>query len=122
MFARRVVQISRPVARQFSAQAVVRKDFVQELYLKELKAYKPSTNAAAQAGAVKSYSTPSAPKAPEVPDSAALAKDLESYDAAAVPVDAPKASSAAAGEGEEAGDADAYLELCEADVKVEAKH
>ncbi|KAK4053578.1 hypothetical protein OIO90_003815 [Microbotryomycetes sp. JL221] len=122
MFARRVVQVSRPVARQFSAQAVVRKDFVQELYLKELKAYKPSTNAAAQAGSVKSYSTPSAPKAPEVPDSSALAKDLDAYESATVSAEAPKSTSSAEGSEDSAGDADAYLALCEEDVKVEAKH
>ena len=77
-------------------------DFVQELYLKELRAYKPkpavrplslrprsrrvtdsmpSCAQAATAGATKSYSTPSAPKTPEVPDAAALAKELEAYDA-----------------------------------------
>jgi len=46
----------------------------------------PACAQAATAGATKSYSTPSAPKTPEVPDAAALAKELEAYDACVQPV------------------------------------
>ncbi|GAA5845464.1 hypothetical protein JCM11251_003391 [Rhodosporidiobolus azoricus] len=122
MFARRALQVARPLARSFSAQQVARKDFVQELYLKELKAYKPKP-VSATAGSTKSYSTPAAPKAPEVPDAAALAKELEAYDAAAPEVEAPKtvAADATAEEADALG-ADEYLRLCEEPVKVEAKH
>ncbi|GAA5869266.1 hypothetical protein JCM1840_004340 [Sporobolomyces johnsonii] len=123
MFARRAVQAVRPLARSFSAQQVVRKDFVQELYLRELKAYKP-TAAASHTGAVKSYSTPSAPKAPEVPSADALAKELAEYDAAVINADAPAPAAAATGTAEEADSlgADEYLQLVEKDVVVEAKH
>ncbi|KAG0666314.1 hypothetical protein C6P46_004881 [Rhodotorula mucilaginosa] len=54
-------------------------DFVQELYVKELRAYKPKPAASAQ-GATKSYSTPTAPKTPVVPDANQLAQELEAYD------------------------------------------
>ncbi|GAA5919151.1 hypothetical protein JCM6882_005501 [Rhodosporidiobolus microsporus] len=122
MFARRALQVARPLARSFSAQQVARKDFVQELYLKELKAYKPKPVSAA-AGSTKSYSTPSAPKAPEVPDAAGLAKELEAYDASTPDVEAPKAAAAdATAEEADALGADEYLRLCEEPVKVEAKH
>ncbi|ORY54370.1 hypothetical protein BCR35DRAFT_226354 [Leucosporidium creatinivorum] len=141
--ARRLTQAARPLVRSFSVGAPARKDFVQDLYLKELKAYKPSaavrfslsllsargnralplliyllpslacrsfsecgggaylctkadlcppslprcnsircvSKQPSPAGAVKSYSTPSAPSAPSVPDAAALAKELEEYEA-----------------------------------------
>lgn len=46
---------------------------------------------------------------------------LEPTLSATVPVDTPKASSSAS-ESDEAGDADEYLRLCEADVKAEVKH
>ncbi|GJN93996.1 hypothetical protein Rhopal_007059-T1 [Rhodotorula paludigena] len=111
MFARRAVQV-----------APVRKDFVQELYLKELRAYKPKPAASAQ-GATKSYSTPAAPKAPEVPDAASLAKELEAYDASAPVTDAPStgASAADVASEEDALGADDYLKLCEEPIHAE-KH
>ncbi|GAA5931199.1 ATP synthase subunit H [Sporobolomyces koalae] len=122
MFARRALQAARPLARSFSAQPVARKDFIQELYVKELKAYKPTSTPAA-AGATKSYSTPSAPKAPEVPSADQLAKELAEYDAAVIASDspAPVASGASAEETDNLG-ADDYLKLVEADVVVEKKH
>ncbi|GAA5826803.1 hypothetical protein JCM10212_004283 [Sporobolomyces blumeae] len=123
MFARRALQVARPFTRSFSAQQVVRKDFIQELYVKELKAYKPSATPAA-AGATKSYSTPSAPKAPEVPSADALAKELAEYDAAVLSTEsaaAPSASGVSADEADNLG-ADDYLKLVEADVVVEKKH
>ncbi|GAA5866427.1 hypothetical protein JCM8547_000622 [Rhodosporidiobolus lusitaniae] len=122
MFARRALQAARPLARSFSAQPVARKDFIQELYVKELKAYKPKPAASSQ-GAVKSYSTPAAPQTPEIPDAAQLAKELEAYDASAPSVETPKAATDAtsAEEADNLG-ADEYLRLCEEPVKVEAKH
>ncbi|GAA5979434.1 hypothetical protein JCM11641_005031 [Rhodosporidiobolus odoratus] len=121
MFARRALQVARSSSRSFTSGQVVRKDFVQDLYLKELKAYKPKPVASA-AGATKSYSTPSAPKAPEVPDAAALAKELEAYDASSPSLESAKpAATETADESEQLG-ADEYLRLCEEDVKVEAKH
>ncbi|BGP43407.1 hypothetical protein JCM10450v2_007567 [Rhodotorula kratochvilovae] len=120
MFARRAIQAARPLARSFSSAPAARKDFVQELYLKELRAYKPKPVAAAQ-GATKSYSTPSAPKTPEIPDAAALAKELEAYDASAPVADAPAAATEVVDASEAVG-ADDYLKLCEEPVKAEAKH
>ncbi|GAA5972222.1 hypothetical protein JCM8115_003415 [Rhodotorula mucilaginosa] len=123
MFARRALQAARPLARSFSVQQAARKDFVQELYVKELRAYKPKPAASAQ-GATKSYSTPTAPKTPVVPDANQLAQELEAYDSA-VPVDTSSSSSAAvAAESVEEADAlgaDDYLKLCEQPVQA-AKH
>ncbi|GAA6039415.1 hypothetical protein JCM8097_002846 [Rhodosporidiobolus ruineniae] len=119
MFARRALQVARPLQRSFATQQVVRKDFIQELYVKELKAYKPKPAASAQ-GAVKAYSTPAAPKSPEVPTADALAKELEAYDASSPSVETPAAVEGVA-EEENLG-ADEYLRLCEEPVKVEAKH
>ncbi|BGP20028.1 hypothetical protein JCM10213v2_008163 [Rhodosporidiobolus nylandii] len=121
MFARAAIRATRSAQRSFSTGAVVRKDFVQDLYLRELKAYKP-TKVASQAGATKSYSTPSAPKAPEVPTADALAKELEAYDASSPSVEAPKAAAAEVVDESEQLGADEYLRLCEEPVKVEAKH
>ena len=54
---------------------------MQDLYLRELRAYKPAPVAAnAHVGAVKEYSAPTSPKAPELP--ADLASELAAYDAA----------------------------------------
>ncbi|GAA5851014.1 hypothetical protein JCM3766R1_007102 [Sporobolomyces carnicolor] len=121
MFARRALQAARPLARSFSAQPVARKDFIQELYIKELKAYKPTSTPAA-AGATKSYSTPSAPKAPEVPSADQLAKELAEYDAAVLSSDSPAPASGASAEEADNLGADEYLKLVEADVVVEKKH
>ncbi|BGP58158.1 hypothetical protein JCM8202_002543 [Rhodotorula sphaerocarpa] len=121
MFARQAIQAARPLARSFSVQHAARKDFVQELYVKELRAYKPKPAAASQ-GATKSYSTPTAPKAPVVPDANQLAKELEAYDSA-TPVEASSSSAASAEAVEEADllGADDYLKLCEQPVHAE-KH
>jgi len=97
-------------------------DFVQELYLKELKAYKPSPAAKdAHAGQVKSYSTPTAPKPPSVPDADTLAKELEAYDNDNPTVESPKeAAEVDSAEAVEGGDE--YLKLVESDVKSESHH
>ncbi|SGY19953.1 BQ5605_C017g08403 [Microbotryum silenes-dioicae] len=116
-----LIALARPLARSFSVNAPVRKDFVQELYLRELKAYKPNP-APSAAGSVKSYSNPTAPKAPAVPDAAALAKELDEYDSHAPAVDAPQASSSSVTESDETLGADDYLRQVEADVHVEGKH
>ncbi|GAA5828082.1 hypothetical protein JCM5353_003179 [Sporobolomyces roseus] len=124
MFSRRVLQAARPLTRSFSVQQVARKDFIQELYVKELKAYKPTSTPSA-AGATKSYSTPSAPKAPEVPSADQLAKELSEYDNAVLSTDSSAPSSSASGASAEEAEnlgADDYLKLVEADVAVEKKH
>jgi len=68
-------------ASAFSTSAAARKDFVQELYIKELKSYKaPPAAKDAHVGVVKSFSAPSTPKPPTLP--ADLASELSAYDAA----------------------------------------
>ncbi|KAH7922512.1 hypothetical protein BV22DRAFT_1017142, partial [Leucogyrophana mollusca] len=110
-------------ARTFSTSSVARKDLVQELYVKELKAYKaPPPAKDAHVGAVKAYSLPPAPKAPALP--ADLASELSAYDAAEptkAEVDAGAKTSGLSGEDAGKG-ADAFLGFLEADVKVADAH
>ncbi|KAF3762521.1 hypothetical protein M406DRAFT_357491 [Cryphonectria parasitica EP155] len=62
-----------------------RADFVQELYLKELKAYKPTPVKDSDAkGQVLDFSQPKAPKSPEETD---LASSLKEYESMAVEVE-----------------------------------
>ncbi|GAA93950.1 uncharacterized protein L969DRAFT_92144 [Mixia osmundae IAM 14324] len=80
MLARAPRSLARLPQRSFASSSIVSKDFVQELYLKELKAYKtPTQSKDAHVGHVKEFHTPSAPKAPTIPSSADLAKELEAY-------------------------------------------
>ncbi|KAK7029859.1 ATP synthase complex subunit H-domain-containing protein [Favolaschia claudopus] len=107
-------------ARALSSSAVARKDFVQDLYLREIKAYKPAPAAKdAHVGVVKSYSMPPTPKAPALPTD--LASELSAYDASE-PVQAADAT-AAPSAGQHAtvsdGGAEAFLEACEATVHEE---
>ena len=60
-------------------------DFVQELYLKELKAYKPTpVKDSDAAGHVQTFTAPKAPKSPEEAD---LASSLKEYEDAIVEVE-----------------------------------
>ena len=69
-------------------------DFVQELYLKELKAYKPAPVKDSDAvGQVSTFSTPKAPKSPEETD---LAASLKEYETMAVEVEGQEATASAA--------------------------
>ncbi|KAI1485117.1 ATP synthase complex subunit H [Biscogniauxia mediterranea] len=72
--------------RGFIAPTVSRRaDFVQELYLKELKAYKPTPLKDSDAvGQVQVFSAPKAPKSPEETD---LANSLKEYENMAVEVE-----------------------------------
>ncbi|KAJ7482193.1 ATP synthase complex subunit H-domain-containing protein [Mycena galericulata] len=127
---RRAVGATRAVssARTFSSSAAARKDIVQDLYLKEIKAYKaPPVAKDAHVGVVKAYSLPPAPKAPALPSD--LASELSAYDASE-PVAAASASPASAAFGADSshhhaeadGGAEAFLELLEADVPPEGHH
>ncbi|KIS69838.1 uncharacterized protein UMAG_02360 [Mycosarcoma maydis] len=114
---------SRTQVRALSSSAVASKDFVQELYIKELKGYKAPPKAAdAHKGQVREFQTPAAPKAPAVPSSSELSSQLEAY-AAAEP-DHAEAATTSSSEGAltEGGDVNAYLREAAADVKVEAHH
>lgn len=60
-------------------------DFVQELYLKELKAYKaPVVKESDSVGQVQTFATPSTPKSPEEND---LASSLKEYETMAVEIE-----------------------------------
>ncbi|RDB17560.1 hypothetical protein Hypma_001001 [Hypsizygus marmoreus] len=120
-FVRQAVTIARNVSRvrAFSSTTVARKDLIQDLYLREIKAYKPAPAAKdAHVGVVKSYTLPPTPKAPAIPTD--LAAELSAYDAA----EPTKAEAVAAGTAEEgASGADAYLSFLEQDLpKPEAHH
>ncbi|KAH8891063.1 hypothetical protein GQ53DRAFT_841992 [Thozetella sp. PMI_491] len=80
----------RQTARTFIAPTVSRRaDFVQELYLKELKAYKPTPIKESDAvGQVATFSIPKAPKSPEEAD---LASSLTEYESMAVEVEGQEA-------------------------------
>jgi len=89
-------------------------DFVQELYLKELKAYKPTPVKDSDAlGQVATFSEPKAPKSPEEAD---LASNLKEYESMAVEVEGQ--------EGAEAGKPVAAVEdwLVEEDEEEAAAH
>ncbi|ELU43769.1 ATP synthase complex subunit h domain-containing protein [Rhizoctonia solani AG-1 IA] len=109
---------------RFSTSAVARKDLVQDLYLRELKAYKAPVKAKdAHVGVVKSYTAPSAPTAPLAPTD--LASELSRYDETEPTLaDAPAASPSIAAQAQgDVGSADAFLSFLEQDVpKTEAHH
>ncbi|KAJ7079599.1 ATP synthase complex subunit H-domain-containing protein [Mycena belliarum] len=109
-------------ARTFSSSPAARKDIVQELYLKEIKAYKaPPAVKDAHVGVVKSYTMPPVPKAPALP--ADLASELSAYDASEPSAVEKKAAPSADAHAELAdGGAEAFLELLEADVPPEGHH
>ncbi|KAI1202378.1 ATP synthase H chain [Nemania serpens] len=79
--------------RGFIAPTVSRRaDFVQELYLKELKAYKPSpVKDSDSVGQVQTFSTPKTPKSPEEAD---LATSLKEYESMAVEVEGNEGATA----------------------------
>ncbi|KAJ1028064.1 hypothetical protein NDA13_003513 [Ustilago tritici] len=114
---------SRSQVRALSSSAVASKDFVQELYVKELKGYKAPPKAAdSHKGQVREFQTPSAPKAPAVLSSSELSSQLEAYAAAEPDHAEAVASSSSEGALTEGGDVNAYLREAAADVKVEAHH
>ncbi|KAI0371012.1 hypothetical protein BV20DRAFT_966124 [Pilatotrama ljubarskyi] len=105
----------------FSTSAAARKDLVQEIYLQQLRSYKPPAPPKdAHVGVVKPYSIPPAPQAPALP--ADLASELSAYDAA----EPTLATSAKPAESEESSGptgAEAFLSFLEADEpKAEAHH
>ncbi|KAK4150747.1 ATP synthase complex subunit H-domain-containing protein [Chaetomidium leptoderma] len=79
--------------RTFMAPTVSRRaDFVQELYLKELKAYKPTPiKESDSVGQVATFSVPQTPKSPEETD---LASSLKEYETMAVEVEGQEGAAA----------------------------
>ncbi|KAJ5103643.1 hypothetical protein N7532_004172 [Penicillium argentinense] len=83
-----------PVARTFLTSAVRRADPVQDLYLRELKAYKPTPIKAGDADAhVQKFALP---KAPASPEEANLAGELSAYESQEVEVEGQAAAGEAA--------------------------
>lgn len=70
-------------------------DFVQELYLKELKAYKtPPVSASDAEGQVHHFNVPKTPKSPEEAD---LAGSLKEYESMAVEIEGQDATQVTTG-------------------------
>ncbi|KAM3500655.1 hypothetical protein MY10362_006216 [Beauveria mimosiformis] len=89
--------VSRSVqTRSFIAPSVARRaDFVQELYLKELKAYKmPAVKESDSVGQVQTFAEPKTPKSPE---EANLASSLQEYESMAVEIEGQDATLQASG-------------------------
>ncbi|TGJ84114.1 hypothetical protein E0Z10_g4661 [Xylaria hypoxylon] len=89
--ATRVARVN--AVRGFIAPTVSRRaDFVQELYLKELKAYKsPPVKDTDSVGQVQTFSAPKPPKSPEEAD---LATNLQEYENMAVEVEGNEGATA----------------------------
>ncbi|KAH8115021.1 ATP synthase complex subunit H-domain-containing protein [Phellopilus nigrolimitatus] len=108
--------------RCISSSPVSRKDIVQDLYLSQLRTYKPPVQAKdAHVGVVKSFHAPAVPKVPSVP--ADLASALSEYDSAEpTPDAAPTPASSDLADDTGAG-AKEFLAFLEADLpKHEAHH
>ncbi|KAH9476823.1 ATP synthase subunit H, mitochondrial [Psilocybe cubensis] len=121
---RQAASVARQTAsrRAFSVSAGVRKDLVQDLYIREIKAYKPAPTAKdAHVGAVKKFTAPAAPVAPALP--ADLAAELNTY-ATTEPTLADATASTKASEPTEAstGGADAFLAFLEEDLPKPVHH
>ncbi|KAF8968739.1 ATP synthase complex subunit H-domain-containing protein [Flammula alnicola] len=122
--------------RAFASSAVSRKDLVQDLYLREIKAYKPAPAVStsrrrdfyikakdAHVGVVKKFSLPPAPKTPALPSD--LASELAAYDAAepaAAAAAAPVAQASPTSADEPAGGADGFLAFLEQDLPKPVHH
>ncbi|SAL99658.1 hypothetical protein [Absidia glauca] len=65
--------------RGFSVSTIQQKDVVSDLYIKELKAYKPTASASADESQVKDLKLPAAPQVPQVDED--LSAQLAAYDA-----------------------------------------
>jgi len=107
--------------RAFASSASMRKDLVQDLYLREIKAYKPVPAAKdAHVGVVKKYSLPPIPKVPVL--STDLAGELAAYDAAEPTIAESAPTSTSVSEEADAGGAEAYLAFLEQDIPKPVHH
>ncbi|KAF8797662.1 hypothetical protein BYT27DRAFT_7228824 [Phlegmacium glaucopus] len=107
--------------RAFASSASTRKDLVQDIYLREIKAYKPVPLAKdAHVGVVKKYSLPPTPKAPLFPTD--LAGELAAYDAAEPTIADMALAPSSASEEAGAGGAEAYLAFLEQDIPKPVHH
>ncbi|KAK9479453.1 ATP synthase complex subunit H-domain-containing protein [Lipomyces japonicus] len=80
-----------PAMRRNFTVSAARRDIIQDLYLKELKAYKvPVVKASDSVGQVKPWEIPAAPKAPTL--EAGTAADLAEYESQVVEVEGVSAA------------------------------
>ncbi|KAG0145572.1 hypothetical protein CROQUDRAFT_133674 [Cronartium quercuum f. sp. fusiforme G11] len=73
-----------PSQRSFTTSFQTKKDFVQELYLRELKSYKPSPSISGVQTQVREFTMPPTPPAPYLPTAQDVAQELESWDKASL--------------------------------------
>ncbi|KIR57376.1 F-type H+-transporting ATPase subunit H [Cryptococcus gattii Ru294] len=106
-------------ARSFSVSAV-KMDLVQDLYINQLKSYKPAAKAAdAHVGSVRSFAAPKAPSAPSLPTD--LASELSKFDATEPTIGGSAPKTVASSEGGES--VEEYLAFLEKDLpKADAHH
>ncbi|WPG99459.1 Hypothetical protein R9X50_00227300 [Acrodontium crateriforme] len=99
-------QVSLTARRTFITPSAVRQaDLVQDMYLKELKAYKaPAVKPSDAEGHVQKFTMPTPPKSPEEAD---IANDLQAYEAQVPEVEGQSA------EGESAPVEDWFVEEAE---------
>ncbi|KIW19799.1 hypothetical protein PV08_00374 [Exophiala spinifera] len=103
--------------RSFTISSAARMpDLVQDLYLKELKAYKPPPQKASDAeGQVQKFTPPPTPNSPEETN---LASEMQDYESQAVEIE----GQAAAGEAEEGGEEDFFEDIEKIDEEDAAHH
>ncbi|WRT64983.1 uncharacterized protein IL334_001924 [Kwoniella shivajii] len=109
------------MARSFSVSAV-KMDLVQDLYVNQLKSYKPAAKSAdAHVGVVKSFNAPKPPTAPTLPSD--LAAELSKFDAEEPTIGGSTKASATTASSTEGESADDYLKFLEKDLpKADAHH
>lgn len=96
----RVPVMARVSVRAMSVTSIRRADIIQDLYVKEVKAFKaPTLTAADAAGSVKPWAAPTAPSAPAL--EADVAAELSEYETQAVEVESAKPAENAAAEVED---------------------
>ncbi|KAJ2805343.1 hypothetical protein H4R20_002126 [Coemansia guatemalensis] len=78
----RVQTASRVATRSLSASSVTKKDILQELYLKEIRNYKPDASAAKADVTTKEFAAPKVPEAPK--NDIDLKSDLKTYEQSGV--------------------------------------
>lgn len=87
--------MTRVSVRAMSATPARRADIIQDLYVKEVKAFKaPTLTAADAAGSVKAWTTPASPAIPAVEGD--VAAELSEYETSAVEVESAKPAEASA--------------------------
>ncbi|EJD04767.1 uncharacterized protein FOMMEDRAFT_27085 [Fomitiporia mediterranea MF3/22] len=123
----RIARLGQTQCRCFASSSVARKDIVQELYLSELRSYKPPPAAKdAHVGVVKPFTPVTPPKAPSPPTD--LASELAAYDAQEPSLSSVSSTSSGAAASSEIPDesgagAKEFLSFLEADLpKPEAHH